>query len=471
MPIIYGAASDVGDGKVFNVEIAVSTNSQSSFWNGSAWITGSAIWLPVTADNPPFDSNAEPWTYTGALPVLENSKTYEIQVQITDKAGRIRLAPAAPLSFTIDTASPTARTLIPASAVTPVNYMPSISGTAYDNGRNEAVYVAIQKQVGAGWWYSGSAFNEPNLTWLKVGAGNGFLSPDATSWTYAPATLAADLDTGYRYLLLVKSTDVAGNIQEVFTVGVSSMYFTMDKGPPVSAITRPVSDVVEGSGRYRPADIGQFSGNNQFQGTVYDTPAVDYAGAEKEEIRLSYLLSGDTWYWTGTVFSSGTAAQTAAWKDSPVYGAGSPRNWDYQGNVAWAGDREYVLEARGMDASRPFDNPTGQGNWEQPPYTTIRFIVDNTPPSVEITSPTELSLDAATNIYGPTDLPDWGRIRISTGRGLLYWTGRSGRPMLTISPGSILLSSFPTSWYFDQSRDTQRKHDLYVRGESAGLRG
>ncbi|MHB0996960.1 MAG: RHS repeat domain-containing protein, partial [Elusimicrobiales bacterium] len=112
VPVIYGLATDTGEGKLLNVEVAVSTQSGASYWNGSDWITGPPIWLPVTADAAPFDTNSEAWRKDSGLPVFENGKTYEVQVKVTDKANRVKYHPVPYQAFTIDTASPTARLLL-----------------------------------------------------------------------------------------------------------------------------------------------------------------------------------------------------------------------------------------------------------------------------------------------------------------------------------------------------------------------
>jgi hypothetical protein len=65
-----------------------------------------------------------------------------------------------------------------------------------------------------------------------------------------------------------------------------------------------------------PAHNGKYKGNvlggggNPFTGTATDPGSPWNAGVRKVQVRLSYLLSGDTWYWIPglTAFSSGTVA-------------------------------------------------------------------------------------------------------------------------------------------------------------------
>jgi len=433
VPSIFGTASDAGIGKVQNVEIAISTLSQTYFWNGSYWVASSS-WLIVNADDGAFDSGNEPWHFSTALPNFENSKTYEVQVRVTDKAGRMRYFPSPYQQFTIDTASPTSRILIPPDGATGINNISSLSGTAYDNGKNESVQIAIQQWGDPQLWYECAASTGFNIVgstpnWININSLNGFLSSDATSWIFSPAVLNTSFSGGLKYLILVRSTDVAGNLQTDFTVGISSMIIYVDKAPPETIVTLP-ADYGDGiSGRYKPANIGKTATSSRFYGNATDNYyAANNAGPEKTQIKLSYLLNGDTYYWTGASFSSGTAAESNAWRNAS--GAGS---WIYvENDIIWpAGDREYKLETKSMDATRNADG-TGEGNWENSfsiGQDVMRFIVDGTPPAITITTPSAVSLNSLSGISGTADGSlsgfKWAEVRISTTgvEGTKYWDG------------------------------------------------
>ncbi len=453
VPSIYGLASDVGVGKVVNVEVDISTMSGTYYWTGSSWTASGAVWLPAVPDDGFFDSNSEGWHLNTGLPAFENSKTYEVQVRITDKAGRQKYFPTPYQQFTIDTASPTARILLP-DGLQGVNIIAELSGTAADNGRNESVQVAIQQWGSPQLWYDGTGFNalQSNPYWLYVGGANGFLSPNATSWAYAPAGLDSASPGGLKYLLLTRSTDVAGNLQDQFVVDVSSRVVFVDKAPPATSVTLPADDSNGLSGRYKSANIGKTATSSRFYGSASDSfYAANNAGVEKTLIRLSYLLSGDTWYWIGTSFSSGTAALSASWVNAS--GVGS---WIYPNDITWpAGDREYALEARSMDATRPWDG-IGQGNWEtvlSQGQNLMKFVICDTPPDVAITTPTELSLTSDTNIYGTANgnLAGFNKaqVRISTGTGaaIKYWDGLASSWVAAPETWNDSIRMGPTSWY------------------------
>ncbi|HAT72440.1 MAG TPA: hypothetical protein DCS63_06465, partial [Elusimicrobia bacterium] len=431
VPSIYGTATDTGEGKVDKVEVLISTTAQTSYWDGDSWET-SATWLPISAVDGTFDSSLEPWSLSAGLPVFQNGRTYEVQLRITDKAGRIKYYPEPYQQFTIDTSSPAARIAFPAASAA-LNNVPQVSGTASDpGGKNEGVQIAIQQWGGLQKWYNGDVFVAvADPIWIELkGNTSGYLSATAEDWSYSPVPMNDDFTGGLKYMLLTRSTDVAGNQQTQFDVPASSRVFYVDKYPPATTVTRPedYGDYLTGqTGRYNSANIGKT--DSYFYGSAADTfYAANNAGVEKSRIRLSYLLNNDTYYWltTAVVFSSGTAAELVSWQDTD-WVAG----WFYTEIVNWpAGDREYKLEAKSMDATRAAGGG-GEGNWETAVTAgnVKRFIIDDTPPSVAITGPLELSLTAPTSITGTADAAIAGfqktQVRISTGTGVdtRYWSG------------------------------------------------
>jgi hypothetical protein len=252
----------------------------------------------------------------------------------------------------------------------------------------------------------------------------------------------------------VRALDMADNIQDQFGVDVSSMLITMDKAAPVTSVTLPVDDGNGIDGRYKPSEIGYYTGDKQIKGTVVDNLSADYSGVEKVQMTLSYLLGGDTWYWLGAVFSSGTYAEANAWLNTSIGGAAPTWTWDYMVNITWpSADTEYKLELKAMDYARLSDD-SGEGNWEQSPYVTKRFIVDNTPPVVAITSPTAPALNAMSGVWGTVDASSAGHhqteIRVSTGSGgnTRYWDGSVWQT--SENTWNVIGSQFiyPTSWYY-----------------------
>ncbi|MEW5906446.1 MAG: hypothetical protein AB1734_06660, partial [Elusimicrobiota bacterium] len=445
---LTATVSDLAPGIVQSVRFRVKRQEAAEYWNwrastftalsgGDTDLTA-VISAGIASYTTDFFRTGQAW---------ERDRSYIAQFSAFDQAGNE--GAATEQTFTIDRSSPVARIVVPYDADNSgMRQITALSGTAADNWGNASVQVAVEKWIGGlVYYFNGSSYDTGGPYWLAAT----YLSPSATAWAYAPAGLDANFESGYRHLLLSRAVDTAGNVQDSFEVGTSSLVIKVDKQPPVSQIVNPL-DLADGvSGRYKSSAIGQFP-TNHLRGTATDNPATLPAGLSASQIRLTYLLAGDTWYWTGASFSSGTAAEADAWRGAAVSGSAPTWTWDYITSIAWpAVDREYRVEARGMDNSRLADD-TGDGNWEQPVYVLRRFIVDDTPPSVAITAPAELSLNANTNILGTANADLAGHrqteVRISTTGvdGTRYWTGSGW----AASPDTWIIATKegPTSWYY-----------------------
>ncbi|MCK5583872.1 MAG: hypothetical protein KAI33_08780, partial [Elusimicrobiales bacterium] len=381
----------------------------------------------------------------------ETGKTYVARFFAKDKSTNEKWATER--TFTIDKSSPTSRILVPFDANDKgIRELSAISGTAEDDydDSNAAVEVAVRRLTGTPRWYDGSGFSgtgeEPQ--WQDVNDTVGYLSPKATSWIYAPVGLDDVLVTGYEYLVLSRARDVAVNTQDIFVVDESSFTFKIDKSPPTSSIVYPLDDGDGVNGRYKETEVGQ----DDINGVPVDNPAVNYAGISASEVRISYLLVNDTYYWFGGEFTNAVSSENA-WHSTAIDGT-DPWIWEYTGSVVWDGDREYTLEVKSMDDARLADD-SGDGNWETYPYISRNFIVDDTPPTVVITSPTELSLDFATNVYGDADDNLAGfnlaEIRISTGTGgsTRYWKEDTSEWVATVETWNDTEKLGSTSWYYE----------------------
>src|SRR5262249_13043362 len=145
----------------------------------------------------------------------------------------------------------------------------------------------------------------------------GTTSDALANWNYTSSqlnTLLSQYNT--YYTLLARSVDVAGNLQTTFNAGVSSMTFLFDSQPPRVGISYPVD-----GNSYRGSVVSG-GGAARIRGTANDDQNAPYtSGMRGVSIRLSYILSGDTWYWLGANFSSGTVANNG-------YIPSANLNWD-----------------------------------------------------------------------------------------------------------------------------------------------
>jgi hypothetical protein len=487
---LYGTASDERFGTGRNYESSLGTytinvaikrvTATAGWWRQSSTDFGGAapVWYEVYNATNAGASYPTHFTYTLPTELKANMDldanegvTYKLVVWAYDLAQNREYGPNAgqPLEadipanvgvlVTYDKTPPVARIVVPYDAnKSGMRSLPSISGTAFDSLSNKGVQIAIRKFSPTQFWYDGSNFNVPGdpPNWINIVNGvNGTLSPSATSWSYvADGLMDSDFASGYNYQVLVRSSDTAGNVQTQFVVDQSSMVIRVDKELPVSATARPVDDGVAGSGRYKSALIGQTGNSTQFNGTASDpTVASTSSGVNLEQVRLSYLSGGNTYYWTGVAFSSWTVTSTTAWQSANLSGSAPSWTWDYLTSINWSlvgADMEFKLQARAMDDSR-LSNDTNDGNWETA-YTTKTFIVDDTPPSVLISSPTELSLMSGTTVYGTDNAALSGlnraEIRLSTGAGAAtrYWTGSTWTA--TVETWINATMNYSTSWYY-----------------------
>jgi hypothetical protein len=449
--LLEGAVSDLTPGALNNTYFRVKRQAAAEYWNwqASTFTALSGAYTDLTAGvaaglatyTTDYFANGRAW---------EPNKTYVVQLFSTDKAGN--LGTASEQTFTLDVSSPSSRLLVPLiAAKNGIKTMSYISGTAYDAWRSTAVEVAIRRLSGTPRWYNGAGFNEAvGPVWLDVNNTVGYLSSDATSWMYAPAGLDGSLDSGGLYWILCRARDVATNVQDLFTADISSMVVKVDKTAPSSLIVYPADDSNGVSGRYKPGVVGQ----DDIRGTADDNPGANNSGVADVKVRLSYLQTGVTYYWTGAAFVN--VSSETAWLSTALDGTGAPPwIWEYTGVVGWpAGDREYTLETKSMDLARDAnDGVGGSGNTEVWPYPFRRFIVDATPPSVVITTPTVLALKAFTRGDGNVDAllagHKWTDVRISTtgGDGTRYWDDDTSSWLPSVEWNqSVTLG--PTSWYY-----------------------
>ncbi|MBU4257708.1 hypothetical protein KKC04_04845, partial [Patescibacteria group bacterium] len=339
-----------------------------------------------------------------------------------------------------------------------IRLISQISGTALDNWGNNEVKVAIRQLDAPPLWFDGSSFQltQSATYWISVNS-NGYLSPDATSWIYAPSGLDSKFtpgSSGLKYLLLSKAEDIAGNAQQNFNIDISSIIVNIDRKAPTSSITFPLDNSDGLSGRYQSSNVGKSATSSRLKGSVSDSfYTQNNAGVESGKIRVSYLETGDTYYWTGSNFSSYTVTEITAWQGVNITENEPNWDWVYLPDMLWDGDREYKLETKFMDKSRTADNPLSEGNWETAPFVTHKFIVDDSPPSVEITSPTSVAHNSIPTIYGDAngDIAGFNsaRIRISTGTAVKkYWEGDTNEWVTAAETWNKTDKLGSTSWYY-----------------------
>jgi len=471
---LAGTLSDVAPGDAASAYFRVKRQGLAEYWNWQAStftaLNGQYTDLPAAlAWNETLKTGTAQYTtgYFLAGLAFEQDRSYSVELYVNDKAGNPGSAAAFP--FSIDVSSPVARVLNPVDANKKgLRVLDGISGTASDNWLNSDVQIAMQQWDNSNnLWYGFDGlswdFNQASPYWISMKT-NGSLSNDATSWMYAPGGLDGKFTpgiSGYKYMLLSKAVDTAGNAQSQYTVDVSSVLITMDKADPSSVITLPLDDMTGAGGRYKAVNIGKTATASRFNGTAKDD-AYDQnnSGVAAVQVRLSYLLSNDTYYWnqSNLNFSSWTVTAATAWAGCLLGGSAPNWTWTFLTDISWpAGDREYKLESRAMDDARASDD-TGEGNWEEPVSRGVNvkyFIVDDTPPTVVITTPAASAVSALPGFGGDAAALIAGlntvQVQVSTGTGIntRYWNGAAWQA--TEWPALNDTKLGPTSWYYTLS--------------------
>ena len=175
------------------------------------------------------------YSTTGSL--IPNGGT--IKDAATNGANLILPAPgaagslAANKNIRIDTANPTATVAAPASNGNSYNgsSLPgSLAGSSADTGGSGVSTVQIAIQDGSGNYWGGATFNQASISYNATGG-------TTAAWTYATATLVAQLSDNHTYTITARATDTAGN------TGTTTRTFVHDTtAPTVSSVTASNTD-------------------------------------------------------------------------------------------------------------------------------------------------------------------------------------------------------------------------------------
>jgi hypothetical protein len=411
-----------------------------TYFNGTNFVSGVQ---EILANNDSINANVLYWsTSTKLNDALLDGKNYRIFARPVDKAGNYEATENNLVSFEIvyDTTPPSSVISTPTNMAI-LNDLSYIGGTANDpagaNSPNlksdlKQIELQIYDEIGAKWWYHGDG------QFSVLGSSFNIVS-GTDVWTYSHPNLKNSLISNRYYILNSRAIDRAGNTQNGFVVGQSSITFIWDKTPPTSTINFPVS-----SGTYKPSNV---SGPNAFNGIATDTP-LPFHGVKlsKVELNLSYIDGNTTYYWTGATFSSNTT-EADSW-----FSAIGTDTWRYpfDGEVNFVSDKLYTLKSRAYDLASP--NP----NVENPPKE-VKFIIDGTPPVSYITTPTpggyltHIDQISGTSYGGLSGLQDLRlRVYYYDGADAYYWNGNNQWSSTTVTnlPVNFEVSADTITWSY-----------------------
>src|ERR1019366_9314376 len=419
---------------IFASSVAVAIQQVGgNWWNGASFAAANPIYSTASFVGAPSGT----WSYSVPVALqnaLVSGTTYFIVSRSTDNAANTEFgatAGAIPggvgITIIYDTATPTAVFTVPNYGALPAakafNTIGTVSGTASADVGVQSVQVAILKLGAPSLWFDGTNFTKPvtNIPYFLNATGT-------TNWTYpGSASLLTALQSSgdhAQYVFVASATALSGLTQSVFAVGTSSFTLTYDKTAPTASIGVPTANNLS----YKRANIGQ--GASLLSGASSDTGPLA-SGVKDVGLRLSYLLGGNTYYWTGAAFSSSTVTPLTAWQ--PITTAGA---WTYGISIVWPADgisHAITFEARAEDNSLVADG-SGTGNIDVPSTVgtdVMNFTIDDILPTSTITWPSaNAAISSATvQMTGPAthDLSGVNlvQVEISTGLGgsKFYYNG------------------------------------------------
>ncbi|OVE76474.1 hypothetical protein BVX98_05985, partial [bacterium F11] len=333
--------------------------------NGT-WISAST---KVTAGFVDVFTTSATWNLTTVGAVLPNTwlsgRVYWVIPEARDSADNIETV-FSTMTFKIDNVPPVAGIITPPNN-SGYNSLTTLNGTAEGTellpGSNLdfSLISSVKIQIidldsdPISYW-DGAIFNSnvSTITTTFVGLSSG-------TWSYNEVNLNNNYISGHRYLVKSWATDSAGNVQGTFAAGVSSNTFSFDNVAASATISLPV-------------DGAAYRTFTQFDGTGGD----DFSGVKDVDLTVSYLDSGDTYYFDGVNFSSETFSTVAS---SVVVQFASAVSWSFDTTdllPKLVTDREYRVFARGGDKADNFETIG----------TTVTFLFDLNHGTATFTDPT-----------------------------------------------------------------------------------
>ena len=388
------------------------------YWDGSTWTAG---WDP-SLDGRYNSANmvgvdvVKNWTYAiNFSSMILEGYGYKIVTKAMDNAYRLDNIqtgneesnppgfPTLTATYDVQNPTPTLTSITDGSVLTAVSI---VSGTVADiknagfvnsipgRGQVQDVQIVIKDNSTNKYW-DGAANNwGENVGEISSNSVTMHAAPIgvvSTSWTYtSPGQPLPVLQDGRKYTIYSVAKDYAGNLYVLFTAGTSSVTFTADRSSPTSVIAIPANN-----SKITIASLTNITGTS-----ADPIPAGNQAvaGVAQSSITVFYLQGSVTYYWNGADFvNSPTFVDDIAWKNTGIVTAWtSSRTWEYtaiNGLNKWSSDKTYKIRVRARDNGYPL-------NHVETPYSEISVIVDTTPPTSAVGTPSASAINVLTQITG-----------------------------------------------------------------------
>ena len=160
-----------------------------------------------------------------------------------------------------------------------------------------------------------------------------------------------------RYTIKLKAQDKAGNFNNTYAVGTTSVTIIFDSAKPNSSVTEPAEGIYYST----PVIAGDFN----MKGSCSDPNSPNNSGIEGSvqgavKVRLLRIISGTTDYWDGSAWKVWYA--TYPFINGPTTDAGGA-NWTWlflADNLTL--DGKYTIETQSQDRAVPSPNYESLGS-------------------------------------------------------------------------------------------------------------
>ncbi|MDI6641886.1 MAG: hypothetical protein QME68_06210, partial [Elusimicrobiota bacterium] len=303
---IQGNSQDTSPGVIDSVEVQIRKFNPPDeppgnyYYTGAKWVTEDT-WLTATADDPPFDSNNENWTYqvTYGSECWKDQMIHYIRARVKDKSlpgGNVYTT--SEMEVVIDRTVPTSGLSFPNKDKH--NSIPIVSGTAADTspGIWQEVNIKIKREGATETrFWTGPPSNLWSLT--EQFASTSPFTFYQSSWTYENV----NWQSGFKYTIITYARDRAGNSESA----TERLTFVYDTKKPESIVA------------FSPAPEGvKVNSLSVISGT-----ADDYA----DSAEANYKTEVSTFEAAGG-FNDGMQIALRRVSDGIYYGKAAPIGWN-----------------------------------------------------------------------------------------------------------------------------------------------
>ncbi|MBI4247900.1 MAG: hypothetical protein HY611_00225, partial [Elusimicrobia bacterium] len=363
------------------------------YWTGTGWSSTTATqflqeevvaggWSLGLFPNSNSAADGASWAWAGDKEFRVRAKGRDSAVDGSSVAARNAGAYGSYVKFTVDATLPVSTATVPASSVTYVNSLPTISGTADGSLagiKKMELRLVAQNGAQAGYEWTGSSWTNAGGPWWSTATlvGNG------TTWYYN--RLGGAFGNDVQYTFQVRATDNADQVQSP----VYGANFVLDTSSPTLSFVRPLGppEPPGYSNNAEGANIG--TAGNPIAGASSD-PGGNPSTVSEVWIAISTGTSGTLSWWSAGSQSFSVYQASVHWNQV----SGGLASWTYAPaglSAAFADNNIYYVFVKARDAAgnwRGLLSDPGDAEWVLA-QTRQNFKYDTSRPTAYINRPSQ----------------------------------------------------------------------------------